>query len=67
MMETLQTLGICVGAIALVVIAYSTFLVAHTIVMAMEEDDVEVVDESQITAELMRQLDKTPRRRSGGR
>jgi hypothetical protein len=67
MMETLQTLGICVGAVALVVIAYSTFLVAHTIVMAMEEDDVEVVDESQITAELMRQLDKTPRRRSGGR
>jgi hypothetical protein len=66
-MEILQTLGICVGAIALVVIAYSTFLVAHTIVMAMGEDDVEFVDDSQIAAELMRHLDKTPRRRSGGR
>jgi hypothetical protein len=65
--ETLQTLGICVGAIALVVIAYSTFLAAHAVVMAMEEDVVEVEDENQMAAEMIRQLDKQTRRRSGGR
>lgn len=67
MMETLQTLGICIGSIALVVIAYSTFLVAHTIVMMMKEEIIEVEDEDQIAAEMVRQLDrKSARRRSGG-
>lgn len=38
MIDFLQTLGICVGALALAVIAYSVFLVAHTIVMIGAEE-----------------------------
>ena len=60
MVDVLQTLGICVGAIALVVIAYSTFILSTAILMATENPiiDFDDEDEDEIASAVMREVNR---------
>jgi hypothetical protein len=63
MVETLQTLGICVGAIALVVIAYSMFILSTAVVMATEDPDIEVDTEDELASAFIREMNRRSRKR----